>query len=159
MNGIVAVYADWGIGSGGTQPIVIPEDRKRFASLTKGAAVIVGRRTLEDFPGGKPLKGRRNIVLTRSQLEVEGAQVVHTAREALESVEGLDNVFVIGGATVYMEMFPHLNRVYVTKINVTPHSDAYFPNLDKHPDWRLTDGGETMRSGELEYRYCVYERG
>ena len=63
MQAIVAVYSDWGIGAKGTQPLVIPADRKRFRALTDGAAVIVGRKTMEDFPGGRPLKGRHNIVI------------------------------------------------------------------------------------------------
>ncbi|MEI3101807.1 MAG: dihydrofolate reductase [Oscillospiraceae bacterium] len=73
MEAIVAVYSDWGIGSGGTQPVVLKADRARFKELTMGAAVIVGRKTLEDFPGGKPLKGRHNIVVSRQKLEIEGA--------------------------------------------------------------------------------------
>ena len=77
MDAIVAVYADWGIGAKGTQPLVIPADRRRFRELTMGAAVIVGRRTLEDFPGGKPLPGRENFVLSRRNITIEGAQVVH----------------------------------------------------------------------------------
>ena len=80
MEAIVAVYSDWGIGAEGTQPIVIPEDRRRFAQLTKGATVIVGRRTLGDFPGGKPLKDRENLVITRHVDEIEGATVVRTAQ-------------------------------------------------------------------------------
>ena len=67
MDAIVAVYSDWGIGAKGTQPLVIPADRKHFRDLTQGAAVIVGRKTLGDFPGGRPLKGRHNIVVTRQE--------------------------------------------------------------------------------------------
>ena len=78
MDAIVAVYADWGIGAKGTQPLVIPADRRRFRELTMGAAVIVGRRTLDDFPGGRPLPGRENFVLTRRNITIEGAQVVHS---------------------------------------------------------------------------------
>ena len=83
MDAIVAVYADWGIGAKGTQPLVIPADRRRFRELTMGAAVIVGRRTLEDFPGGKPLPGRENFVLSRRNITIEGAQVVHDPDEAV----------------------------------------------------------------------------
>ena len=75
MEAIVAVYSDWGIGSGGTQPVVLKADRAHFKELTDGAAVIVGRKTLGDFPGGRPLKGRHNIVVTRQDIEVAGAQV------------------------------------------------------------------------------------
>ena len=83
MDAIVAVYADWGIGAKGTQPLVIPADRRRFRALTMGAAVIVGRRTLDDFPGGRPLPGRENLVLTRQNITIDGAQVVHSPAEAV----------------------------------------------------------------------------
>ena len=83
MEAIVAVYSDWGIGSGGTQPVVLKADRAHFKELTDGAAVIVGRKTLGDFPGGRPLKGRHNIVVTRQDIEVAGAQVAHSTGEAL----------------------------------------------------------------------------
>ena len=83
MEAIVAVYSDWGIGSGGTQPVVLKADRAHFKELTMGAAVIVGRKTLGDFPGGRPLKGRHNIVVSRQELEIEGAELVHSTEEAL----------------------------------------------------------------------------
>lgn len=158
MDAVVAVYSDWGIGCTGTQPVVIPEDRKHFARLTNGAAVVVGRKTLEDFPGGRPLKNRVNIVLTRRNMDIEGAVVVHTVEEALAEARKYERVFVIGGESVFLEMFPHINRVYITKIEDAPHSDAYFPDLDKEKYWRCTDPGEQFESNGLEYRFCVYER-
>ena len=115
MDAIVAVYSDWGIGSEGTQPIVVPEDRRHFAQLTSGSTVIVGRRTMEDFPGGKPLKGRENLVISRQDTEIEGARVVHTMQEAVDAAQNAEKVFVLGGASIYMGMFPYLDRIYVTK--------------------------------------------
>ena len=156
MEAIVAVYTDWGIGSEGTQPIVVPEDRRRFAEITKGSTLIVGSKTLLDFPGGKPLAGRRNIVLTRQESEVEGAEIVHTPEEALELC-GDERTFVVGGATVYMAMFPYLDKIYVTKIDATPRSDAYFPNLDTLPDWKQTST-ERFTSGGISCEFCVYEK-
>ena len=97
MDAIVAVYSDWGIGSEGTQPIVVPEDRRHFAKLTSGSTVIVGRRTMEDFPGGKPLKDRVNLVITRQDSDIEGAQVVHTLQEAIDASQNAEKVFVLGG--------------------------------------------------------------
>ena len=96
MDAIVAVYADWGIGAKGTQPLVIPADRRRFRALTMGAAVIVGRRTLDDFPGGRPLPGRENLVLTRQNITIGGAQVVHSPAEAVAAAARYDRCFVIG---------------------------------------------------------------
>lgn len=157
MEAIVAVYSDWGIGARGTQPIVIPEDRRRFAQLTKGATVIVGRRTLADFPGGKPLKERENLVITRHGDDIEGARVMRTVQEAVEATKDCGRVFVIGGATVYMAMFQYLDRIHVTKIGAQPKSDAYFPNLDSLPDWKCT-AEEPFISGEYQCSFCTYER-
>ena len=158
MEAVVAVYADWGIGKDGTQPVVIPEDRKHFAQVTKGAAVIVGRGTLQDFPGGAPLKGRVNIIITTKTLDIPGAVVVHSVDEALLEAAKHERCAVIGGASIYRAFFPYVTRVYLTKLDVCPPSDAYFPNLDSLPDWRCTDPGEAMESGGIGYRFCTYER-
>ena len=80
MDAIVAVYSDWGIGADGTQPVVLKADRQRFVELTRGRTVIVGRKTLADFPGGRPLKGRRNIVLTRQNAAIDGADRVFVTK-------------------------------------------------------------------------------
>lgn len=158
MDAIVAVYADWGIGAKGTQPLVIPADRKRFRALTQGSAVIVGRRTLLDFPGGKPLKGRVNLVLTRQNIGIEGAIVVHSAAEALDAAQAYDRSFVIGGDSVFREMFPHMSRIFVTKIDAAPHSDVFFSNLDADPAWRCTSEEPPAEHDGVRYQFCVYER-
>ena len=158
MEAIVAVYGDWGIGCGGTQPVTLRADRKRFRAVTDGAAVIVGRKTLEDFPGGKPLPGRRNIVLTRQTLDIPGADVVHTPEEALLAAASEPRCFVIGGSSVYEALLPYVSRVYVTKLDLTPESDSFFPNLDDDPAWLCTDGGEPGEEAGTGYRFCVYER-
>lgn len=158
MEAVVAVYSDWGIGCCGTQPIVIKEDRKHFREVTGTAAVIVGRRTLADFPGGKPLKNRTNIVLTAQDLEIEGAIVVHSVEEALKETGNYQQVFVIGGESVYKQFFPHISRVFVTKIDAHPHSDAFFPDLDADERWRVADGGVLRESDGINYRFMVYER-
>ncbi len=158
MEAIVAVYADWGIGAKGTQPLVIPADRKRFRELTDGCAVIVGRRTMEDFPGGRPLKGRVNLVLTRQDIAIEGAAVAHTPEEALAAARNYDRCFVIGGDSVFRQMFPHLSRVFVTKIESTPHSDVFFPDLDADRAWRCVAEEPRAEHNGVGYRFCVYER-
>jgi len=159
LEAIVAVYADWGIGCDGTQPVVVSADRKHFRDVTGGSAVIVGRKTLADFPGGKPLKNRRNLVLTRQELTVEGAEIVHTPAEAAEKGAESERCFAIGGASVYWQMLPHICRVYVTKINCVPHSDAFFPDLDADPDWEIVEESEeqTDENG-VRYRFLTYER-
>ena len=158
MDAIVAVYEDWGIGCGGTQPIVVKEDRKHFREVTGSAAVIVGRRTLADFPGGRPLKGRRNIVLTRSKLEIPGAETAAGVEEALALVRDEAQAFVIGGESVYCAMLPYVERVFVTKIGACPPSDAFFPDLDADAGWTVTErSGEREQDG-LKYEFLTYER-
>ena len=158
LEAIVAVYGDWGIGAGGTQPVVVSADRKHFRDVTGGSTVIVGRRTLADFPGGKPLPRRRNIVLTTQALSVPGAEVAHTVGEAL-SLAGEGRCFVIGGESVYKALFPHIDRVFVTKLDVIPHSDAFFPDLDADPDWEVADAGtEQTDENGVKFRFMVYER-
>lgn len=158
MDAVVAVYADWGIGAKGTQPLVIPADRVLFRELTTGHAVIVGRKTLEDFPGGRPLPRRHNIIITRQDITIDGAAVVHSMNEALAEAAKYERCFVIGGASVFAEYFPHLTRVFVTKIDAAPHSDAFFPDLDASPDWSCTEAEPWAEHEGVKYRFCVYER-
>ena len=158
MDAIVAVYSDWGIGDGGTQPVVLKADRAHFRQVTEGNAVIVGRKTLSDFPGGRPLKNRYNIVVTRQDIRIEGAQVVHSTEEALAAAAEHPRCLVIGGASVYRQFYPHCDRVFLTKIDLAPHSDSFFPNLDADPAWVCTDQGEWLEEDGLRYCFCTYER-
>lgn len=159
IEAVVAVYGDWGIGANGTQPVVVAADRKHFREITGGSAVLVGRKTLADFPGGKPLKNRTNIVLTRQELDIPGAVFVHSEAEALAECQAYDRVFVIGGASVYRAFIPHIQRVHVTKLDCVPHSDAFFPNLDADPDWEVESEGpvQTDENG-VSYRFMTYVR-
>ena len=158
MEAIVAVYSDWGIGSGGTQPVVLKADRAHFKELTDGAAVIVGRKTLGDFPGGRPLKGRHNIVVTRQDIEVAGAQVAHSTGEALTLAAEYERCLVIGGASVYRQFMPYLDTVHVTKIDLAPQSDSYFENLDSSPNWERIDEERWQSEGDIRYCFVTYKR-
>ncbi len=158
MEAIVAVYADWGIGADGTQPVVLKADRAHFREKTEGHAVLVGRKTLADFPGGRPLPGRDNLVLTTRDLEIPGARVVHTPEEALEAAKDYDRCFVIGGASVYRELFPYIDRVFVTRIELTPRSDSFFPNLDREPGWVCMSRRAVQEENGVRYQFCTYER-
>lgn len=158
MDAIVAVYSDWGIGDGGTQPVVLKADRRHFRRLTDGSAVIVGRKTLEDFPGGKPLANRFNIVVSRQGINVDGALVVHSTGEALDAAEDFEQCFVIGGASVYMQFFNYLERVYVTKIDIEPPSDSFFPNLDRNPEWECVSQEPWEEENGIRYCFCTYEK-
>lgn len=158
MEAIVAVYSDWGIGDGQTQPVTVRADRLHFRALTKDAAVLFGRKTMEDFPGGKPLKGRKNIVITRQKVDIPDAAVVHTVQEALELAQMFDRCLVIGGASVYEQFFAYLEKVYVTKIDCCPGSVRFFPDLDSDPEWQCTEAGPWLEEDGLRYCFCEYQR-
>ena len=158
MEAIVAVFSDWGIGSEGTQQLVLKADRAHFRELTAGAAVIVGRRTLGDFPGGRPLKGRQNIVVTRQDLTIEGAEVAHSTEEALALAAKYPRALVIGGASVYRQFLPYVDTVHVTKIDCAPRSDSFFENLDASPDWRAAEEAAWQEENGVRYRFVTYKR-
>lgn len=158
MELIVAVYDGWGIGRDGTQPVALSADRKFFRETTRGAAVIAGRRTVEDFPGKKALPGRQNFLLTRKGGDFQGFTVCGNVQEVLEKTGMLPRVFVIGGGSVYAQLIAFCDRAYVTKVHADVPSDTYFPNLDESPDWKLV---EILQSGEengIRYEMCLYTR-
>lgn len=158
MELIVAVYDDWGIGKDGTQPIALSADRKFFRETTRGAMVIAGRRTIDDFPGKKPLPGRVNVALTRGGVELPGFTVCDSPEKAAELASAVPRSMVIGGGSVYRQMLPLCDTAYVTKVHCTPVSDTFFPDLDADPAWRLV---QILRSGEengISYEMCLYKR-
>ena len=158
MELIVAVYDDWGIGADGTQPVALSADRKFFRETTRGAMVIVGRRTVEDFPGKKPLPGRVNVLLTRSQQQIPGFTVVHSPEEAAALAATAERAMVIGGGSIYRQMLPLCDVAYVTKVHACPPSDTFFPDLDADPHWQLE---QQLQSGEedgIAYQILRYVR-
>ena len=158
MEAIVAVYDDWGIGCCGTQPVALSVDRKFFRETTKGACVIVGRKTLADFPGGRPLPNRVNIVISRGEVPMEGVTVVRSPEEAAELAKQYPKAMVIGGGSIYQQMLPLCDTAYVTKVHAKPESDTFFPNLDTDPAWVLA---KILQSGEengISYEMCLYKR-
>ena len=159
MDMIVAVDLNWGIGYNGTQPVVIPEDRKFFRETTAGSAVIVGRKTLADFPGGKPLKNRRNIVLSsQKDLVIPHAEVVRgldELRTVLKSIDG--KVFVIGGDSIYKLLMPYCEHAIVTKICAAPEADRFIENLDEAESWELIEKGETKEHEGIQYSFDKYK--
>ena len=158
MELIVAVYDDWGIGKDGTQPIALSADRKFFRETTRGAMVIVGRRTIADFPGQKPLPGRVNVALSRTASEIPGFTVCFDPKSAEALAKTAERAVVIGGGSVYKQMLPMCDTAYVTKVHCKPESDTFFPNLDGDPDWKLE---QILQSGEedgIPYEMCLYRR-
>ena len=158
MDLIVAVYSDWGIGCDGTQPVAISADRKFFRETTRGAAVIAGRKTVADFPGQKPLPGRKNIVLTRQETDIPGFTVCHSPEEAIAETREEKKVFVIGGGSIYRQMLPYCERAYVTKLSACPKSDTYFPDLDEMPDWEMEKILSEGEENGITFQMCVYRK-
>ena len=157
MYAIVAVDRNWAIGKDGDQLVYIPEDLKRFKALTTGHPVILGRMTLATFPGGKPLKGRRNLILSHNtEFRPEGAEVFDSLEALLSAAPG--DSFVIGGASVYQALLDRCDTVYVTKIDAAWPADAWFPNLDEREDWTAAETEGPFEHEGLSYRYVTYRR-
>lgn len=157
MELIVAVYDDWGIGKDGTQPVALMADRKFFRETTRGAMVIVGRRTIEDFPDKKPLPGRVNVALTRSGREIPGFTVCRSPEEAAALAEKAERAFVIGGGSVYQQMLALCDTAYVTKVHCAVESDTFFPNLDEDPAWHLETVLQSGEENGICYEMCLYK--
>ena len=157
MNLIVAVDRNWAIGKDGDQLVYIPADLKRFKALTTGHPVILGRKTLATFPGGRPLKGRRNLILSRSPgFSPEGAEVFGDT-ETLLAAAPTDS-FVIGGESVYRALLPFCDTAYVTRIDAAWPADAFFPNLDGDPAWEIAEEEPPLDHEGLSFRYVTYRR-
>ncbi len=158
MELIVAVYDDWGIGCEGTQPVALSADRKFFRETTRGAAVIVGRKTAGDFPGGKPLPGRMNVLLSRRGDAPEGFTPARSPEEALALTKDAARVMVIGGGSIYRQMLPMCDTAYVTKVHCTVPCDTWFPDLDADPVWHLAEILSTGEENGIKYDICIYKK-
>jgi len=161
MNCIVAVDKNWAIGYQNKLLVSIPEDMRFFRDKTTGKVVIMGKKTLESFPGGRPLQYRVNIVVTsKKDYKLPDALVVNSIQEALEIAGKYksEDVFVIGGASIYEQMLPYCDVAYVTKIDYEYHADTYFPNLDKMDDWMLAEESDEHTYYDIAYTYCRYVR-
>ena len=157
MNLIVAVDQNWAIGKDGDQLVYLKEDLKRFRTLTSGHTVILGRKTLATFPGGRPLKNRRNLILSRNpQFQAEGAEVFSSVEELVKQADG--DAFVIGGASVYEQLLPYCDTAYVTKIHAGFPADTHFPNLDQSEEWKVTEESESLEQDGISYHYVTYSR-
>lgn len=157
MRAIVAVDRNWGIGREGQLLARLPADLKRFREMTLGGTVITGRKTVETFPGGRPLAGRRNLILSRSgAYTAEGGEVFGSIPALLSVCPG--DAFVIGGEQVYRALLAHCDTVFVTQIDAVFPADAWFPNLDADPAWMVAERGAPMRHEGLTYSYVTYAR-
>ena len=161
MKAIVAVDKNWGIGLKGKLLVSIPADMKVFRSTTLGKVVVMGRKTLESFPNKAPLKDRVNIVLTKNtSFQKNGVIVVHSIDELKDELKkyNSDDVYVIGGETIYKQLIDECDTAYVTKIDYAYEADAYFPNLDEKDNWEVTVEGEEETYYDLEYYFMTYKK-
>lgn len=157
MKLIAAADRNWAIGKDGDQLVYLKEDLKRFRALTLGKCVILGRKTLEALPGGKPLPGRESIVLSRDlDFSAEGATVCPSIDEVLAAAP--EDAVVIGGASVYKELLPYCDTAYITQIDGEYPADCWFPNLDELPEWQGGEQSEPLEQDGISYRYITYTK-
>ncbi|MDD4080901.1 MAG: dihydrofolate reductase [Eubacteriales bacterium] len=161
MRAIACVDMAWGIGLKGQMLFDLPGDLAYFARMTRGKTLVMGRKTLESLPGGRPLKDRTNIILTRDPgFSVPGVLVARS----VEELEGLtasippDDVMVIGGQDIYTLLIDRCDAAYITRVYATSPADRFFPNLDKRPGWQIARCGREQEENGLRYAFCEYER-
>ena len=161
MNLIAAVDKNWAIGLKNKLLVRIPEDQRFFRETTTGKVVVMGRKTLESFPNGLPLKNRTNIVLTRDRsYDAKGAIVVHSLEELLKKLAEYpsQDVYIIGGESIYRQMLPYCDVAHITKIDYAYEADSWFPNLDELSEWQIVADSEEQTYFNLEYYFYRYER-
>lgn len=161
MRAIVCADKNWGIGYKNRLLVSIPSDMKFFRETTTGKVIVMGRKTLESFPNGMPLKNRINIVLTRDRnYEAKGAVIVHDEKELMNELGKYDTeqIYIIGGESVYKMMLSYCDKIYVTKVDRAFQADTYFPNLDEMSEWKMTQESEEQTCFDLEFCFTTYER-
>lgn len=161
MNLIVAVDENWAIGSKNDLLVRIPADHKFFREETTGKVVVLGRKTLETFPQKQPLKNRTNIILSSNrEYQVKDAMVVHSLEELLEELKKYpsEDIYIIGGESIYRQMLPYCDTAHVTKIDHTYEADAYFPNLDQMEEWIITADSDEQVYFDIIYQFLKYEK-
>lgn len=161
MNLIAAVDKNWAIGRNNKLLVSIPDDMKFFRETTIGKVVVMGRKTLESFPGKKPLKNRVNIVLTGDRsYQADGAVIVHDMEELHEELKKYpsEDIYVIGGESIYKQLLDECDVAHITKIDFAYEADAWFPNLDEKEEWVVTADSEEQTYFDLEYYFYKYEK-
>lgn len=161
MKLIASADKNWGIGCKNKLLVSIPSDMKFFKNTTTGKVIVMGRKTLESFPGAVPLSNRTNIVFTSNeQFRAKGAVIVHGLESLEEELKkyNTEDVYVIGGASIYKQLLPLCDTAYITKIDRIFQADTYLPNLDKDKEWEMVQSGEEQTCFNLEYRFTTYKR-
>lgn len=154
---IASVDKGFGIGKNGELLFPVKADLRRFRELTTGNTVVMGKNTLLSLPGGRPLKNRRNIVLSRNlNFCVDGALVCASARELFENIEKNDRVFVIGGESVYRELLPYCSTALLTELDANFDADRFLPDISKMENWQLADRSEPLEQDGISFCYSEY---
>lgn len=161
MKAILSADRNWGIGYQNKLLVTIPSDMRFFRETTTGKVIVLGRKTLETFPGGLPLKNRVNVVLTHGRsLQVKDAVVVHDLEELMEELKKYpeEDIYVVGGGSVYELLLPYCDTAYVTRIDMAYQADTFFPDLDKDPEWELVQESDEQTCFDIEFTFTVYRR-
>lgn len=156
---IVAVSEDWGIGLDNKLLWNIPGDLKRFKKLTTGNTVIMGKKTWESLPL-RPLKGRKNIVLTDNQNEeIEGAITAYSIENSLSFCSEGEEIFIMGGGSIYRQFMPLADRLYITHIHKITGADTWFPQIDDKV-WKAVEKeeGDPSENNGIPFTYVTYLR-
>ncbi len=160
MIAIASADRRWGIGLKDQLLVRIPSDMKNFRNHTLNHVVVLGRKTLAGFPNGLPLAQRTNIILSRKKdFTVRGGITVSSKEELLRELAKYpsDEIYIIGGGSVYEMMLPYCDTAIITRIDYVYEADTFFPDLDKHPDWELTEESEEETCFSIEYCYQIYK--
>lgn len=161
MKLIAVVDSNWAIGNRGQQLVNIPQDQKMFRDRTLGKVIVMGRKTLESLPGGQPLYGRTNVVLTKDmRFQAKGAKICHSVDEVLKLLEHIpqEDIYIIGGQTIYEQFLPYCEEAFITWIDYEYHADTYFPNLDQSENWVMTEESDEQTYFNLCYTYRTYKK-
>lgn len=161
MNIITTADRRWAIGKGGKNLVTIPADQQMFLRETAGKTVVMGKRILENLPGGQPLGNRINVVLSRgTDLKVKGIRVCGSMEEALRYLRNFrtEDIYIMGGESIYRQFLPYCSTVHVTRIDYTYDADAFFPDLDNSGEWEMTEESDEQTYFDLCYTFQKFER-
>jgi len=161
MNLIVNADRNWAIGNNNKLLVSIPKDMKTFREMTTGKVIVLGRKTLSTFPGGRPLDSRTNIIMSRDKnFKVDGAIVVHGVDDLLDELKKYksDDIYICGGESVYKQLIPYCDTAHVTRVDHSYAADAYFPDLDKSDEWEIEVESDEEVYFDVIYSFVKYVR-